>query len=109
MDSLSFKDLQVIDDKNSFVLKNKNNYLKNSMTITVTEKLAIGDIVKLKGKDYDVEIAYVDYEIPGLKVLVDYAGKREDLAEGELVLFNQKDIEEVRNITKTSDSSKVRR
>ena len=40
--------------------------------ITVKTRLNIGDIVKLKGREYTVVIEYVDYEMEGIGK-VDYA------------------------------------
>ena len=61
----------------------------------IKEKLRIGDVVKLQGRDYEVVIEYVDYEVKDIGK-VDYAGKRADgLEPNSLSLINQYEIEKI--------------
>lgn len=75
------------DDVNFTTNKNINN--RNLFN----GQLNIGDIVTLKGTDYNVIIKQVNFNVPGLGQ-VDYAGTKVSEKESEdLVLFNLKDIE----------------
>lgn len=72
-----------------------NEYLKKIQkeNITISDKMNVGDIVKLKGIDYLVCITNVEYE---LQIgIVDYAGIKADNSSKNLILFNQKDIEKI--------------
>lgn len=84
----NFKDL-IAKDKFGNILE-ENDIIKNQ--ITISQKLNVGDIVKLKDSDYSIEIEYVDYEIPNIGI-IDYAGSKIEIPSSRLVLFNQKDIE----------------
>lgn len=60
---------------------------------TIKTKLNIGDIVKLKGRKYEVVVEYIDYEMKGIGK-VDYAGRRSDGKEQNLLcIFNQNEID----------------
>ena len=64
----------------------------NQKGITVKTRLNIGDIVKLKGRKYEVVVEYIDYEMKGIGK-VDYAGRRSDGKEQNLLcIFNQNEI-----------------
>ena len=74
--------------------------------ITVKTRLNIGDIVKLKGREYTVVIEYVDYEMEGIGK-VDYAGKRTDGKEANLLcVFNQNEIDSIVKISNKKEEER---
>lgn len=71
-----------------------HQYIENcQQELVFSEKLNIGDVVKLKGLDVPIVIRYVDFYIPPLELQTDYAGYKNGELEENLSLFNQKDIE----------------
>lgn len=91
MDNLNFKDLNFMAP-NGKIVEDNSTYMEVIQNNTdIEDKLEIGDIIKLKGVDNEIEVLYIDYNIPNIGI-VDYAGKYVDDDSNELVLFNQKDI-----------------
>ena len=93
METLNMKDL-IYKDRDGNIITNPEEYfnaLENN--VSITEKLEVGDVVKLKRNDDRIEILYLDYVIPRLGASVDYAGKNLDNENPNLIVFNQKDIE----------------
>ena len=91
MYNTNFNDLN-FNDKNGNKVKNNLEYINSLQeNITYSEKLSVGDVVRLKGENADVSVLYVDYVIPNVGV-IDYAGKELNQSNDELILFNQKDI-----------------
>lgn len=89
-------------DGKTYDIDGLENYLtEQRKNPKIKEKLRIGDVVKLQGRDYEVVIEYVDYEVKDIGK-VDYAGKRADgLEPNSLSLINQYEIEKI--IRKHSD------
>ena len=89
-------------DGKTYDIDELENYLtEQRKNPKIKEKLRIGDVVKLQGRDYEVVIEYVDYEVKDIEK-VDYAGKRADgLEPNSLSLINQYEIEKI--IRKHSD------
>ena len=97
----NFDDLMFEDSNGNMIEENKKDYFNRieKESITYNKELEIGDQVKLKGVDYNVIVKHKNFEVPNLGI-VDYAGTRDDDITGNLVLFNQKDIEKVNKETK---------
>ena len=91
MNNTNFNDLNFNDSNGKKVEKNLEYINSLQDNITFSEKLSVGDVVKLKGENVDVSVLYVDYVIPNVGV-IDYAGKELNQTSDELILFNQKDI-----------------
>ena len=93
MESLNMKDL-IYKDSEGNIIKNPEEYFRAlENNVSITEKLEVGDIVKLKKNEDRIEILYLDYVIPSLGASVDYAGRYLDNENPNLIVFNQKDIE----------------
>lgn len=87
---------QFVTNFNDVTLKDANGNVIDKDNIsnktTFTEKLKVGDIVKLKDVNYTVEVKFIDYDIPNVGVM-NYAGSKIEIPSSRLVLFNQEDIE----------------
>ncbi len=78
-------------------IQDPNKYFKErrQADLTYTDKLKVGDVVKLKGiKEEIVVVEYVDYNDNNI-IKSDYAGKTYGENNNELILFNQHDIAEI--------------
>lgn len=60
--------------------------------LTFTEKLNVGDIIKIKWTGQVVVVKYVDYQV-NESIKVDYAGSLYNVESEDLILFGQDDIE----------------
>lgn len=90
----NFDDLKFQDKNKNIVNGNPKDYINQlqSSHITVFDKAQIGDIIKIKGGNYDVLVTHTDFMVPNMGI-VDYAGTKINSSNKRLVLFNQKDIE----------------
>ena len=78
-------------------IEDLKNYLEEIKVknITVVDEIDIGDIVKLKNRDYNVVVRFKDY-ISSNGIKTDFAGEKtngED--QGYLVLFDRYEIERI--------------
>lgn len=95
MEELDMKDL-LYKDNSGNIIKDPQAYFSSQNTDNfIEEEIEVGTVVKLKNFDDKIEILYKNYEIPNLGI-VDYAGKNLDNESDDLILFNQKDIESIK-------------
>lgn len=83
-----------VDGKERPIGELKKYIEETKKNIIITEKLNIGDRVKLKGRDFIVVINNTDCEVEGIGK-VDYTGKREGQLDNRLYFFNQNQITEI--------------
>ena len=69
------EDVQFLDDNGEVIVGDIKEYMrkKRESMLTITDKLNVGDVVKLKGSGQIVVVQFVDYKFNEI-VKADYAG-----------------------------------
>ncbi len=91
-------------------IEDLKNYLEEIKVknITVVDEIDIGDIVKLKNRDYNVVVKFKDY-ISKSGIKSDFAGKKTNSEDQEyLVIFDRYEIEKIiqKKIKRRKDNEK---
>ena len=104
------EDVQFLDDNGEVIVGDIKEYMrkKRESMLTITDKLNVGDVVKLKGSGQIVVVQFVDYKFNEI-VKADYAGTLFNTDYENLILFGQEDIEKIYDRSLVEEAQKKTR